>query len=180
MHLERHRADRLAIRRLPVDVGEEERRRSGGKSMTVPWKVPPSRPSTSSLKSVRLPLDGIHAERPRHGDRARDLPPALEIRVGEERLHHPRGRRLDQLRARDVEDLCVDAACVSCRRDILPELSRTACSRVPTPALILRPFCRHRWPIAAPATRRGYRSAPCRARTRRAACARRSRSDRRP
>ena len=76
--------------------------------MTVPWMAPPSRPSTSSLKSVDSHSIAYMPSGRGDRERARDLPPALEIGVVEKRLHHPRRRRLDQLRVCDVEDLGVD------------------------------------------------------------------------
>src|SRR5690349_18400834 len=63
--LERHRADRIAVRRQPVGVGEEE---------LAPGLVLHHRPPQGAAEPAehvvgprrRLPLHGVAAERPRH------------------------------------------------------------------------------------------------------------------
>src|SRR5262245_40171229 len=92
--LERHRADRIAIGRQPVRVGDKEfslrleldhgafeRAAQPAEHFIAPFS--------------RLPLDGVHAERTRNAQRAFDVPPHRQCVVIEEGVQHRCGWCVD-------------------------------------------------------------------------------------
>src|SRR5687768_11497743 len=85
--LKRHRSDRIAVRRKPVDVSDEELT-PGLELDDRSTQRAPEPPEHVVTPLGRIPFDGVAAERPWHAERPPHLPPRGQRLMIEERVEH--------------------------------------------------------------------------------------------